>query len=235
MTFLQKYFTDAGNSFSFTRQQASDFAKKVAGDHNPLHNVDASRFCVPGDLLFSVVLIKGGISQRMHFDFAGMVSDGVPLKIVHSGENDSAIQDENGKEYLKIHREGDVSTDEDLIRRLICQYVEFSGHTYPDIMVPLLAEKNVMLNPDRPIAIYKSMTLSLDRLDLHEPALESSQTTLTAEGKKGSTHLEFDLTERGEQVGHGDKYMVLGGLMPFVQSEVDRMTARLRGLQDALI
>lgn len=233
MTLLEQFFTDTGSTFSFTREQASNFAKNIAGDLNPLHDVTARRFCVPGDLLFAVVLSKGGISQRMRFDFSGMVSDGVPLLIHHSNENDSAIQDESGKEYLKIHREGDITTDKDLVRHIICKYVEFSGHTYPDLMVPLLAEKKVMLNPDRPLAIYQSMTLSLDRLDLTKPNLESSQSTLAVNGKKGSALLQFNLIESGEIVGHGEKHMVIGGLMPYVQSEVDRMAKRLTDAHQA--
>lgn len=230
---LEQYFTDTGTTFSFTREQGSGFAKNIAGDINPLHDITAKRFCVPGDLLFAVVLSKGGISQHMRFDFSGMVSDGTQLLIQQLDENDSAIQDENDKQYLKIHREGDITTDEELIRHIICQYVEFSGQTYPGIMLPLLAEQNVMLNPDRPLAIYQSMALTLDRLNLDKPTLESSQSTLTVNGKKGSALLQFNLVESGEVVGRGEKSMVIGGMMPYVQSEVDRMTKRLKdALQD---
>lgn len=233
MTLLEQYFTDTGDAFSFTREQASSFAKDIAGDHNPLHDVTAKRFCVPGDLLFAVVLSKGGISQQMRFDFSGMVSDGIPLLIHQSTESDSAIQDGSGKEYLKIHRQGDVTTDKELVRRLICQYVEFSGHTFPDIMVPLLAEQDVMLNPDRPLVIYQSMSLSLERLDLTEPTLVSSQSTLTVNGKKGATKLQFNLIESGNIVGHGEKSMVIGGLLPYKQGEVDRMTQLFRDLKQS--
>ena len=50
---LEKYVQGNGEYFSFTRKQASDFAKQVASDFNPIHDEDAKRFCVPGDLLFS--------------------------------------------------------------------------------------------------------------------------------------------------------------------------------------
>jgi len=228
MTLLEQYITNTGTTFSFTREQGSGFAKDIAGDLNPLHDVAAKRFCVPGDLLFAVVLSKRGISQRMRFDFSGMVSDGLELQIHQSSENDSAIQDANDKPYLKIHREGDVTTDQQLIRHIICQYVEFSGHTYPDIMQPLLAEQNVMLNPDRPLAIYQSMALTLERLDLNKPTVESSDAILTVNGKKGSARLKFNLIESGEIVGHGEKFMVIGRLKPHVQSEVDRSNKRVR-------
>ncbi len=231
MTLLEQYITNTGSTFSFTREQGSGFAKDIAGDLNPLHDVTAKRFCVPGDLLFAVVLSKGGLSQHMRFDFSGMVSDGKELHIHQSDENDSAIQDDNDKPYLKIHREGNITTDKELVRHIICQYVEFSGQTYPDILEPLLAEQNVMLNPDRPLAIYQSMALTLDRLDLDKPTLESNQSTLTVNGKKGSALLQFSLIESGEVVGRGEKFMVIGGMMPYVQSEVDRMTKRL---EDAL-
>ena len=51
--FIKNFYQRANNKVSFTRQQASDFAKKVGDDFNPIHDVTAKRFCVPGDLLFA--------------------------------------------------------------------------------------------------------------------------------------------------------------------------------------
>ncbi len=53
--FLDTYYSDKNGEFSFTREQASNFAKRIAGDFNPIHDEDNKRFCVPGDLLFSVL------------------------------------------------------------------------------------------------------------------------------------------------------------------------------------
>ncbi|MGM8892055.1 DUF3581 family protein, partial [Psychrobacter sp. 1Y1] len=78
--FLSSYFKKENQSVSITPQQASDFAKIVAQDFNPIHDVAAKRFCVPGDLLFALVLNEYGLSQKMTFNFAGMVGDGVKLQ-----------------------------------------------------------------------------------------------------------------------------------------------------------
>ncbi|MFP3345098.1 DUF3581 family protein, partial [Halomonas sp. SIMBA_159] len=86
--------------YTFTREQASHFAKKVAGDFNPIHDADNKRFCVPGDLLFSVMLAKTGLSQKMRVEFAGMITDGVALAINTKSSNDLSLVDEKGKEYL---------------------------------------------------------------------------------------------------------------------------------------
>ena len=53
--FLAPYFSEQNQAISVSAQQASDFAKKIAQDFNPIHNVGAKRFCVPGDLLFALV------------------------------------------------------------------------------------------------------------------------------------------------------------------------------------
>ena len=58
---LEKYYNLEGSKLSFTRQQASDFAKSVAGDFNSIHDVESKRFCVPGDLLFSVIIHHYGL------------------------------------------------------------------------------------------------------------------------------------------------------------------------------
>ena len=69
MNFLAPYTSFSGKSVSFSRSQASRFAKQVADDFNPLHDVDAKRFCVPGDLLFAVLIQHLGLYPRMNFTF----------------------------------------------------------------------------------------------------------------------------------------------------------------------
>ena len=54
--FLKQFYETHDNSIRIPAHQASTFAKEIAHDFNPLHDADAKRFCVPGDLLFSLVL-----------------------------------------------------------------------------------------------------------------------------------------------------------------------------------
>ena len=65
--FLKEFYDTQENSIRIGANQASTFAKEIAHDFNPLHDADAKRFCVPGDLLFSLVLEKYGLSENMHF------------------------------------------------------------------------------------------------------------------------------------------------------------------------
>ena len=75
--FLEKFYNTNNDKVTFSRQQASNFAKQIADDFNPLHDIDAKRFCVPGDLLFSLTLARAGLHQEMTFTFSGMVTDGI--------------------------------------------------------------------------------------------------------------------------------------------------------------
>ena len=75
---IEKYYRLEDSKLSFTRQQASEFAKTEAGDFNPIHNVDSKLFCVPGDLLFSVIIHHYGLRQIMGFSFSGMLFENVP-------------------------------------------------------------------------------------------------------------------------------------------------------------
>ncbi len=76
---IEQYFSEPNGRICFTREQGSNFAKQMANDFNPLHDADAKRFCIPGDLLFAIMLAKYGISQHMEFVFSGMVVAGVEL------------------------------------------------------------------------------------------------------------------------------------------------------------
>ncbi len=219
---LDNYYSQVDGKTLISPQQASDFAKSVAGDFNPLHDVDSKRFCVPGDLLFAITLAKFGLSQKMSISFLGMVGKNVPLDFSDTSSGEQRIVDANGKEYLSIKREGSVTTDETLIRDLVCRYVEFSGHTFTDILIPLMSENNVMANPDRPLIIYQSMSIDLNNLDFEKPELELSNASLSVSGRRGDILLEFRLTASGEVVGSGEKKMVISGLRELDRDVVQR-------------
>ena len=59
--FLDDFYALAGGRLCIAAEQASQFAKRMAGDYNPIHDPDARRFCVPGDLLFALVLAQHGL------------------------------------------------------------------------------------------------------------------------------------------------------------------------------
>ncbi|MEN8213537.1 MAG: DUF3581 family protein [Pseudomonadota bacterium] len=219
---LDNYYSEAEGKIVILPRQASDFAKSVAGDFNPLHDEDSTRFCVPGDLLFAIALAKYGLSQKMHIAFLGMVGKDVPLDFSGTTSGEQRIVDDNGKEFLSVEREGSVTTDETLIRDMVCRYVEFSGQTFPDILIPLMADHNVMMNPDRPLIIYQSMCIDLDHLDFAKPELELSNASLKVSGRRGEVRLEFRLTAAGEVVGRGDKRMAISGLRELDKEAVEQ-------------
>lgn len=233
--FLTPYFSSQEEQFQFTRLQASHFAKKVAGDFNPIHDEDNKRFCVPGDLLFAVLLSKQGISQKMRFDFSGMVSDGVALHIENKCSKEASVVDANGKEYLHMSREGDVNLNPEFIEHVVTNYVQFSGMNFPHIMVPLMEEKQMMINCQRPLVIYESMEVEFARLDISAPEVNFAGATFDVEGKRGLVTLNFDFIQDGEVVGKGIKRMVASGLKPYNQEDIDDLVSRFNALKDSFL
>jgi len=223
--FIEQYCPISQDKISFTREQGSNFAKQVADDFNPLHNIDNKRFCVPGDLLFAIVIAKSGLHQQMSFDFSGMVNDAVTLTFPSQISDNFDLTDENDKTYLSVTASGDKSKCPTLIDSLTKAYVNFSGHTFPDILVKLMAENNVMINPSRPMVMYQGMEINLQRLDIESLSLKLAKTSLTINGKRGDAWLEFDLISNNEVVGHGKKHMLLSGLREYSQESIDAMIA----------
>jgi len=219
-SFLQKEH----DQIWFRRADASRFAKSVANDFNPIHDPDARRFCVPGDLLFASTLSLCGVSANMAFDFRNMVdeSDRLTLEI-----SDTAIRWHDGSEtvYLEATRSGSHSSDPRVIDAIVNAYVRFSGQTFPFVLVDLMKSENVMINPARPLVMYKSMALELSRVDVESVELRFRSAGFEGSGKKGEVTLSFDLYESGEMFGSGNKKMLLGGLRPYDQSVIDALVA----------
>jgi hypothetical protein len=222
---LEKYYSLDNSKLSFTQQQASEFAKSVAGDFNALHDVGSKRFCVPGDLLFSVIIKHYGLRQVMGFSFSGMVNDAVTLILPKVNAREISIYDQNDKKYLDISTNGDITQDQSLIDTLIKDYVEFSGHTFPHVLVPLLKDHNVMINTERPLVIYDHMRISLDTLNIDSLDLSYTKPQFRLYGKRGDVALNFDFHCNGEYVGKGQKKMVLSGLREYDQDKIDKLVA----------
>ncbi|WP_341581001.1 DUF3581 domain-containing protein [Marinobacter metalliresistant] len=212
--FLDRFHSVQDGHVIISALQASQFAKEVAGDFNPIHDPDARRFCVPGDLLFALILARFGLSENMTFRFRSLLGEGVPLKFV---ETEDAIEvcDDAGKVYIEVARSGARTQDEQLIKDITRAYVAASGKNFPHTLKPLMESNGVMFNPDRPMVMYESMSVALDNLDLPSPGLELHNATLDAAGKRGNVLLEYQLTADGKTVGEVTKRLVLSGLRPY--------------------
>ncbi|MEC4747549.1 DUF3581 domain-containing protein [Methylomicrobium sp. Wu6] len=231
--FLKGFYCIHDGSVSVFAEQASMFAKEVAHDFNPLHDVDAKRFCVPGDLLFSLALEKYGLSQNMHFIFSGMVGHGVLLNLPNTDAERIDVSDNQGKTYLQIERSGGLSRDSALIESFTRDYVAFSGQNFPYVLVPLLAKENVMFSLTRPLVIYESMTLSFDHLDFRQASVEMMEPKMEVNGKRASAFLHFQIKTGENVVGAGFKKLAIsvqGGYESGpMQAFVDDYLARKNG------
>ncbi|MFC0118057.1 DUF3581 family protein [Pseudoalteromonas xiamenensis] len=215
---LTPFFQHDENYVVITREQGSAFAKQIADDFNPLHDIDAKKFCVPGDLLFSLVLEHYGVSQSMTFSFAGMVDETSRLEFPQASSEIKIVSAE--KTMLVVEREGESSVCKTLVETLIRNYVAFSGTTFPHVIIPLMAEQDVMINPARPMVIYESMSISLEKLDIKTVDLEPGKHEFSFDGKRGKIVLRFDLVSDGDVVGHGEKHMLVSGIKSYCEQEV---------------
>lgn len=231
--FLKDFYSIYEGNISIAAEQASMFAKEVAHDFNPLHDIDAKRFCVPGDLLFALALEKYGLSQNMHFTFSGMVGHDVLLNFPDTDAGLIDVSDNQGKPYLQIERSGSVSQDSALIESFIRDYVAFSGQNFPYVLVPLLAQEKVMFNLNRPLVIYESMTLSFDHLDFQQASVEMLEPKIDVDGKRASAFLHFQIKADGDIVGAGFKKLAISVPSDYeaepMQAFVDEYLARKNG------
>ncbi|MEE3169929.1 MAG: DUF3581 domain-containing protein [Pseudomonadota bacterium] len=212
--FLDRFHSVQDGRIVISARQASQFAKEIAGDFNPIHDPDARRFCVPGDLLFALVLARYGLSEQMTFRFRSLLGENVPLHFVET-EGGLEIRDDADKVYIEVDRSGATTRDDGLIEDITRAYVSASGKNFPHTLKPLMESNGVMFNPDRPMVMYESMSLALDSLELPSPGLELHNASLDAAGKRGNVLLEYRLMADNRPMGEVTKRLVLSGLRPY--------------------
>jgi hypothetical protein len=67
------------------------------------------------------------------------------------------------------------------------------------------------------------MEISLDHLDIQQPILESTGSSLEVQGKKAMAELRFHIMENGREVGHGAKHMAFRGLRTYQEEDMQRV------------
>lgn len=219
--FLNAFHTQENNLVQISAEQGSRFAKEVSDDFNPLHNPENKRFIVPGDLLFALTLSRLGLAKKMTFNYTGMVARDSKLAFPESMSQEFAISDGADKDFLNVQTKGEATQNNALIETFIRAYVAFSGHSFPHILVPLMRDNNVMINPARPMVMYESMAFEFDTLEIDNASLELVNSELNVNGKRGQVKLEFAIFDGAKnKVGHGYKTMVLSGLREYDETAV---------------
>lgn len=238
---LDPYHTAAGDLCRVSAEQGSAFAKRIADDFNPLHDAGNSRFCVPGDLLFALILTRQGLSQSMRLHFEGMATAGMALRIPTQATAAFALTAAD-KTLVRVERTGALSRDQRLIEQLVRGYVSFSGRNFPHILVPLMEQHGVMINPERPLVIYEGMAFELATVDPPAAAtpdqppdlrLELLDSTLDVDGKRARAHLRFAWRLGADQIGSGAKTLLLSGLRPLDHGALQDLMRRYEGWRES--
>ena len=230
--FSDHFATPKGENLHITGEQASDFAKTVSNDFNPIHDPENKRFCVPGDLLFALAVENYGLSEKISVDFTGLVNADTHLIYPLTPNSQKTVTDDRGKQYLTFDESGNKRSFDKDVEKLVRAYVAFSGQNFPNILVPLMAESGVMINPSRPLIIYQSMTLQLTTLAFSSPSLFLSKTELNISEKRGNVYLYFDIFDGAKLIGEGKKHLILSGLKPFEKNKVDEMVGKYNELKN---
>jgi hypothetical protein len=217
---LAPYYRRHQDTVVVSAQQGSGFAKDIAGDHNPIHDVDAPRFCVPGDLLFALIVDHYGLARHMTLTFRGMLRADTPLRFPTAPEAAFSIADAAGRDYVGVELGPRMPAPPAVQRGVIEAYVACSGQTFPDLLQPLLE-------------VYDSMALAFDRPLTAPPSLSLTQTHLEVSGKRGDARFDFDILEDGQQIGRCWKKMVVSGLRAYSSADMGAVVARYQARRAA--
>jgi hypothetical protein len=219
---LDDFYNADSDQLWVTADQGSRFAKEIAGDHNPLHDAESSRFCVPGDLLFALIVRRYGLARHFSLSFRGMLRAGTRLSFPSQPAQAFTIADENDRDTVEVQYDRPVTTDPAALLALIEAYVASSGETFPDRLGPLLAEAGVMFNPQRPFLVYDGMALDIQRAPGTDVRVTPADASLAVNGKRADVQFDYRIADGDGALGEASKRMVVSGLRPY---DAEAMTA----------
>ncbi len=217
------FYTLQNNELTVPPEQASRFAKTVADDFNPIHDAGDRRFCVPGDLLFAVVLENVGLYQEMSFQFdARMTADTIGILRIDGADSGAIIDRRSDKPLVNFQHNSEKIESSVLVHNFIKNYVAFSGQNFPYLLDPVLKANDAMFNPKSPLVMYQSMEFSLIPKDESDISVIYTHADFEKQGKRGYVTLNFNFEQNTSNVGSGKKKLLISGLRPY---DVTEMTA----------
>ncbi len=231
--FLRDFHHSDGATYKVSAAQGSRFAKEIASDHNPLHDPDAPRFCVPGDLLFALIVGRYGLASEIDLTFKGMLRADTTLHFPQAPAEEFAICGDGDKEYVGVRLQNPLQASPAAQLALIKAYVACSGQTFPDLLDPLLASHGVMFNPDRPFVVYDSMHIRLEQTPEINLSLVLADSHLDVEGKRGDARFDFVIMQSGRKIGNCTKQMVVSGLRDYDAERMAEMIALYQARRSA--
>lgn len=218
------FYTLSDDTLTISPEQASRFAKTVAGDFNPIHDAGDRRFCVPGDLLFAVILENVGLYKKMSFTFdARMTADIVGVLNSQQTGAGNITDQRSEKPIVNFQYDSEKIVSKKLIHEFIEHYVAFSGQNFPYLLDPVLKSNDAMFNPKSPLVMYQSMEFSLYPKDDSEISIDYVNADFEKQGKRGYITLNFNFNQNEDVIGNGKKQLLISGIRPYDESEMSKI------------
>lgn len=218
------FYTLSDDTLTISPEQASGFAKTVAGDFNPIHDAGDRRFCVPGDLLFTVILENVGLYQHMSFTFdARMTADMIGILNDQQAGAGNITDKRSEKPIVNFQYDSEKINSNQLIHEFIKHYVAFSGQNFPYLLDPVLKSNDAMFNPKSPLVMYQSMDFTLNPQDETEISIDYVNADFDKQGKRGYITLNFNFNQNDEVIGNGKKLLLISGIRPYDESEMSKI------------
>ena len=80
-----------------------------------------------------------------------------------------------------------------------------------------------MFNPKSPLVMYQSMDFSLNPIDESEISITYIDSDFEKQGKRGYVTLNFDFDQNRKSIGCGKKQLLISGLRPYDESEMNKI------------
>ena len=87
----------------------------------------------------------------------------------------------------------------------------------------MMKQHKMMINPDRPLVIYESMSFHLAHFDFDDVSLHLIDQQFLINGKRGDVTLTFELRQDERLIGTGKKTLVLSGLREYEEDKAQQM------------
>lgn len=202
--------------FKFNAVACDAYARNVVKDFNPIHNHLAKNYCVPGDLIFALMVERGGVHGSMRMDFLNRVGKDSEYIFV-SGKAGMALLDRGNKVQAQLIGSGDASVCVKCISAVSDAVLSCTSSYFPYKMMRSLRAENLMLSGCRSLVILKSIEVNVS--DLHfasDLTAVFCSSSLRHSGRRGTIDAHFQLVGgNGQVLGQVIKTALIIGIERF--------------------
>lgn len=219
---ISEYYDCIDGEIHFNDLKASQFAKNVSNDQNPIHDHDNKNYCIPGDLIFSMCADVLGLGSETDLYLHHPIGKNSSILIKEAKDGFYLGRDQSGIKIFTYRKNGETTDICDTGNFLNC-FARVTETLFEDAIHPQLKQKGLMINPSSPSVVLTSISIRKSENSKPVHKIKPDESVATGNVKRAKVTAKYTMNDLYDNsIGEARKTLFISGLREYCVASMSR-------------